>query len=293
VADYQHTLVEDGRGGRIPFPPFLTQREIDLVRDKFVVRPDDVFVVTYPRSGTTWTEQIVHLLDRAGEQGDELLGDAVPWLETLPNRPQGYDGFLEGRIGRRLFTSHLPRSLMPGAGEENGRYLYVARNPKDVAVSCFHHDRSKNDYRGTWDEWFERFARGEVLFGSFFDHVLPWWEESGRTSNVLFLRYEDMKRDLSEIVARIAEFIGVTADPALIETVVEKSTLASMAANPKTDFHWVPQKEGVPKHLRKGVVGDWRGTFSAEQSRRLDALVLEKLSGTGLRFDFGEGLLLP
>jgi len=293
LSEYRHSLVEDGRGGRIPFPPFITQQDIDLVRDRFVVREDDVFVVTYPRSGTTWTEQIVHLLANGGEQGDELLGDAVPWLETLPNRPQGYEGFLAGMVGRRFFTSHLPWSLMPGAGEDNGRYLYVARNPKDVAVSSFHHDRSKNDYRGSWDEYFERFVRGEVLFGSWFDHVLPWWEAAGRNGNVLFLRYEDMKRDLDEVVRRIAIFLGVRSDTALVDTVVEKSALASMAANPKTDFHWVPQKEGEPKHIRKGIVGDWRGTFSPEQSGRLDALVIERLSGTGLRFDFGEGLLLP
>lgn len=285
--------MEDGRGGKIPLPPFITQREVDLVRDRFVVRKDDVFVVTYPRSGTTWTEQIVHLIANGGEQGNDLLGDAVPWLETLPNRPQGYDGFLEGMTGRRFFTSHLPWSLMPGAGQPDGRYVYVARNPKDVAVSSFHHDRSKNDYEGTWDEYFERFVRGEVLFGSCFDHVLPWWEAAARHSNILFVRYEDMKRDLARVVARIADFIGVSAAPDLIDAVVKKSALSAMVANPKTDFHWVPQREGAPRHIRKGIVGDWRSTFSPEQSRRLDTLVLERLPGTGLRFDFGEGQLLP
>jgi hypothetical protein len=66
-----------------------------------------------------------------------------------------------------------------------------------------------------------------------------------------------------------------------------------MATNHKTNLHWVPQREDVPTHFRKGIVGDWRNHFSAEQNERFDALYLEKMSGTALQFDFGEGLVLP
>jgi hypothetical protein len=293
MPEYKHTLVNDGRGGQILFPPFITQREMDIIRDRFVVRDDDVFIVTYPRSGTTWMEQIVHLIANNGEQGEKLLGDAVPWLETLPNRPQGYEGFLESMTGRRFFTSHLPHALMPGAGGANGRYIYVARNPKDVAVSSYHHDRSKHGYDGTWEEYFDLFVRGSVLFGSYFDHVLPWWEAASKSFNILFVRYEEMKRDLREVATRVSDFIGVRAERELIDAVIEKSRLDTMAANPKTDLHWVPQRDGVPKHYRKGIVGDWRSYFSPEQNRRFDTLYLGKMSGTGLRFDFGDGLVLP
>jgi hypothetical protein len=67
----------------------------------------------------------------------------------------------------------------------------------------------------------------------------------------------------------------------------------SMATNHKTNLHWVPQQEDVPTHFRKGIVGDWRNHFSTEQNERFDALYLEKMSGTSLQFDFGEGLVLP
>jgi hypothetical protein len=132
------------------------------------------------------------------------------------------------------------------------------------------------------------------MFGSYFDHVLPWWEASQRQrENILFLKYEDMKRDLTATVTRIAEFIGVAADQKLVERVVAGSGFEAMATHTGTNFDWVPQREGVPKHYRKGMVGDWRNHFSEAQNQQLDALYRQKMTGTGLRFDFGDGLILP
>ncbi|MCB0178687.1 MAG: sulfotransferase domain-containing protein [Anaerolineae bacterium] len=66
------------RRGQSPFPPFITQSIMDSLADEFVVHDDDVFVVTYPRSGTTWTEQVVHLILNQSEQGELLLTDTAP-----------------------------------------------------------------------------------------------------------------------------------------------------------------------------------------------------------------------
>ena len=113
MAEMQSNLVRDGKGGQIKFPIFISQADMDLIEKEFVVEDGDVFVVTYPRSGTTWTEQMVHLLVRNGVQGEQRLTDAVPWLETLPSRPNGMIEFLKTMPQRRLFTSHLPHPLMP------------------------------------------------------------------------------------------------------------------------------------------------------------------------------------
>ena len=49
--------------------------------------------------------------------------------------------------------------------------------------------------------------QGKVHFGDYFDHVLGWWAHKD-DDNVLFLKYEDMKKDLPAAVARMAKFIG-------------------------------------------------------------------------------------
>lgn len=293
MAEYQSNLIRDGKGGLIKFPTFISQADMDLIAKEFVAKDGDVFIVTYPRSGTTWTEQIAHLLIHQGAQGEQRLTDAVPWLETLPHRPKGMSEFLKTLPGRRLFTSHLPQPLMPRLHRTTAKVVYVARNPKDVAISTYFHDQSKAGYEGSWEEHFQLFLQGGVAFGSYFDHVLPWWQTSQRNKNILFLKYEDMKNDHAGNVRRIASFLDVHANSELIDTVVALSSFQSMKASQNTNFDWIPQKEDKPKHFRKGDIGDWRNHFSAAQSQQMDGLFMVRMKDSGLQFDFGDGVILP
>ena len=228
-----------------------------------------------------------------GEQGEQRLTDAVPWLETLPHRPNGMIEFLKTLMGRRLFTSHLPHPLMPQLRNTTAKIVYVARNPKDVAISTYFHNQSKGGYEGAWEEHFQLFLTSDVGCGPYFDHVLPWWQASQKDNRILFLKYEDMKHDHAENVARLASFLDLQADSRLIDTVVALSSFKSMTSNETTNFDWVPQKADKPKHFRKGDIGDWRNHFSAEQSQQMDNLFMEKMKGTSLQFDFGDGVILP
>ena len=293
MAEYKANVVRDEKGGTINFPFMISQADMDLIGKEFVVKDNDVFVVTFPRSGTTWTEQMVHLLVHNGEQGEQRLTDAVPWLETLRHRSSDMTEFLKTMPQRRLFTSHLPYPLMPSAKNTTAKFVYVARNPKDVATSFYFHDQSKGGYDGTWEEHFQLFLDGGLTFGSYFDHVLPWWEASQRDKNILFLKYEDMKNNHAGNVAKIASFLDLQADSNLIDKVVALSSFKSMSSGESTNFNWIPQREGVPTHFRKGDVGDWRNQFTEEQSQHLDAIFMEKMKDTGLQFDFGDGVILP
>jgi hypothetical protein len=236
---------------------------------------------------------MVHLLVRNGVQGEQRITDAVPWLETLPHRPNGMHEFLKTMPQRRLFTSHLPYPLMPSLKGTTAKIVYVARNPKDVAISTYFHNQSKGGYEGTWEEHFELFLNSDVGSGPYFDHILPWWQASQTDDQILFLKYEDMKHDHAENVAKLASFLDLQADPQLIDTVVALSSFKSMTSNETTNFDWIPQRADVPKHFRKGDIGDWRNHFSAEQSQQMDALFMEKMKGTGLQFDFGDGVIMP
>ena len=293
MAEFKYNLVNDGKGGQIKFPIFISQADMDLIEKEFVVKDGDVFIVTYPRSGTTWTEQMVHLLVNKGEQGEQRLTDAVPWLETLPHRPNSMIEFLEAMPQRRLFTSHLPYPLMPHIDNTSAKIVYVARNPKDVAISTYFHNQSKGGYEGSWDEYFQLFLYSDVGFGPYFDHVLPWWQASQKNKNILFLMYENMKHDHAGNVAKLASFLDIQADSQLIETVVRLSSFQSMTSNETTNFDWIPQKADKPKHFRKGDIGDWRNHFSPEQSQQMDDLFMKKMKGSDLQFDFGDGVILP
>ena len=83
----------------------------------------------------------------------------------------------------RTFKCHLPYFMMPrgGPAKSSAKYIYVMRNPKDTAVSFFHHVRAFPYYKydGDWDDFFEHFMNGNMDSGYWFDHVLPWWAHKG------------------------------------------------------------------------------------------------------------------
>lgn len=251
----------------------------------FKLRADDVFIDTYPKSGTTWMQQIVKLICNDGQDDGRKVDDAIPWLER-----DGPHLDLDESPSPRFFKSHTPYHMMPGGPPaiSPAKYIYVARNPKDTAVSLFHHARGIKsfNYTGPWDHFLKLFMDGQVESGLWFDHVLEWWKHKD-DSNVLFLKYEDMKKDLHLAVRATAAFIGHDVSSDVADQIVHQSTFESMKANPASNYAWKSQyrHSTEPAFMRKGVVGDWANYFTPEQNEAFEMLYRERMKNTGLEFD--------
>ena len=102
--------------------------------------------------------------------------------------------------------------------------------------------------------------------------------------NILFLNFEDMKRDGKATVAKVAEFMGCALELSTVDNILNQAAFDKMKAS---DAHSREMRRpGETPHFRKGVVGDWRNYFSEEQSARMDAECRKRLDGTGLNFQF-------
>lgn len=291
MADLMPSLVTGPDGNTYRLPPFMTQADVALLVNEFPVRADDVFVTTYLKAGTTWMQQIVQLLINDGEQGDVHLSQAIPWIEGLfAGMYGGTPRLFADDQPRRAFHTHLPYTLLPVV--PHAKYIYVARSPKDVAVSYYYFATNLTDisYDGTWDEFFDAYVLGEVYFGSVFDHVREWWQASQAADNILFVTYEAMKRSLADVTADVADFLELPRDPAFLAHVVAQSTFAAMAQNPLANGSWLEQRENSPGHLRKGIVGDWQAHFSAEQNARFEAAQQRAWAGTELLALFSDAV---
>ncbi|XP_037576742.1 sulfotransferase ssu-1 [Dermacentor silvarum] len=133
-----------------------------------------------------------------------------------------------------VFRSHLPFNKIPYSPE--AKYVYIARNPYDSCVSFYYHTRDIPFYRfrnGTFDQFFELFMQGRVEHGEYFENVISWYEHRN-DSNVLFLTYEELKKDTRDNVLKIAAFMGpereekLRKDPELINRVLENTSLEHM-----------------------------------------------------------------
>lgn len=307
--DYPHAIIADGKGGNLLCFHDFTQAQFDLIGRRFMPRADDVYVVTYPRSGTTWMRQVIHLLRNQGEQGSTGIKQSIPYLEQPGDINLANLIYLQKQQGRRYLTTHQTLAMIPGKDQPDTRYIYVARNPKDCAVSYYHFGLSTKSfsYQGDWTQFCALFAQGLVPWGSQFEHVADWWQASRDQDNcqndspnrrsrqavqgkILFVKYEEMQKNLAQVVTQVAQFLRLEINDAILTRVVEQGEFAAMRQNPKADMHEVPRhdKQALP-HLRKGLVGDWRNYFTAEQNALYDELYQTHLAALGLTFDFGAG----
>ena len=272
----------------IPVSYCISQEQVDRVASSFKIRPDDVWIVSYPKAGTTWTQHIVRLIKNAGKDDGKKLDEAVPWIEALNTDERLYYQLpfsLEDLPSPRAMKSHFRYDSMPCGlpGKTSCKYIYIARNPKDVAVSFFHHHRAfkhryKYDQEIKWDDFCRWFTDGQLAYGDFFDHVLSWWAHKDEP-NIPFLKFEDMKKDLQAAVFQIAKFIGKDLTKEEISTIASKATFGYMQASTEKSYSFASR-------MRKGVVGDWVNYFSEGQSAELDAKYAQFLNGSGLEFDF-------
>jgi hypothetical protein len=249
---------------------------------RYRVAPGDVFVASYPKCGTTWTQYIVYLLLNDGRplMPKQSINDVFPHLEEV-----GED-VLRARPAPRLIKTHLPFARTPWS--PRAKYVYVARNPFDCAVSFYHHTRGfvrHYDFAaGTWETFFECFLSGEVDFGDYFDNLLSWWPRRAEP-NVLFLTYERMLADPAAAVSAIAGFLGGPAsalghDEQRLAGVVRDSSFGEMRRN---QARWSSERPAwSPEFVRKGIVGDWTSHFTGDQARRLGAKLRARTAGTDI-----------
>ena len=269
----------------VPVAPMVDISWMEKMKD-MTLRPDDIWVVCYPRSGTNWTSHIVRLILNRGQDDGKKLSDAVPWVEGFHEH---YYTNIDEKPSPRVFRSHFIYEHMPCGIPKSTpcRYICVARNPKDVLVSYFFYLKGhKVAENVTWEEYFDYFMAGKLPYGHYFEHVLSWWQHR-HDKNVLFLKYEDMKKDLSTTVADIADFIGQDINKALIDDIADKAMFTNMQADSTVRVGF-PQEVVLPgtAFFRKGAVGDWKTHLTVEQIAKIDKACEDKLKPAGLSFDF-------
>ncbi|XP_076402687.1 sulfotransferase 1E1 isoform X3 [Peromyscus maniculatus bairdii] len=218
--------------------------------ETFLARPDDIVIATYPKSGVRQ---------------------------------------LKEKESPRIVKTHLPPKLLPASfWEKNCKMIYICRNAKDVVVSYYHFIQMIVSYPNpeSFSEFAEKFMQGQVLYGSWYDHVKSWWKKS-KNSRILFVFYEDMIEDIRREVIKLIEFLGKKPSEELIDKIIQHTSFQEMRNNPSTNYTTMPEDmmtHKVSPFMRKGIVGDWKNHFTVALREKFDEHYEQQMKECTLKF---------
>ncbi len=253
------------------------------------LRPTDIVVTPYGKSGTTWTQQIVHTLRTRGDMEFDDISRVVPWLEV--SAALGIDLNAEQKANPRAFKSHLAWDDMP----RGGKYINVVREPAAAAISMFRFQEGWFLEPGAMTA--DEFVMGTfVASRAYFQHLKSWWARRN-DADVLFLVYEEMLADPAAAIQQIASFMGIDLDAELLALTLRHTSREFMLQ------HQDKFDDSMLRQLSEDVADLPRGSASAkvtsgsstsllsDNTLEAIALVWQEEITTSLGFDTYQDLL--
>ncbi len=233
-----------------------------------------VFVLGYPKSGTTWAAQLVA----------DYLQMPFPQLSLLPI---GFQAVIHGHFRPRDAFRQMIYQIRDGRDVFISLYFQLAREiPEGDHPPLRRRWRkmfagliNKNDVRRNLPAFLE--YQMKHPFGcrlNWSDHYRRFLDVNSRRE-IPLMRYEDLLADTETVLARaMSKLLGEQPDMARIRMAVEKYRFARQAGRE-------PGIEDRASLLRKGQAGDWRSHFTREAAEIFDRCCGDALIEAGYEKD--------
>ena len=227
---------------------------------------DDVWIVSYPRSGNTWTRFLI---------GNLVAGGApVDWSSIERQVPDIYlnqDPQLRSLPRPRYLKSH--EAYRP----DYRRVIFIVRDPRDVALSYFHFQKKSKvlPVEASLAEFLPSFLSGQIAtFGSWGENVGSWLGARRGSAGFLAVRYEDLLENAEAQLARVAEMLNLPADNGQLRRAVENSRADRMRDLERSQrgqhTYLKSSREDIP-FVRAAKSGQWQTELSPEAARQIEA----------------------
>ncbi|KAL5974925.1 hypothetical protein ACLOJK_031601 [Asimina triloba] len=230
--------------------------------------------------------------------------ELVPFLELnlyVDNRISHLHATAAAARSPALVSTHLTHSALPqSVKDSNCKIVYLCRNPRDVLVSRWYFasgiiamDKAKSSSISVEDA-FEMFCAGFHLCGPYWEHLLEYWKACLENPHkVLFLKYEDLKKEPVPQLKRLAEFLGYPFTPkeeeedGVIQDILQLcsfESLSNLEVNKAGEMDMGNILVERKLFFRRGEVGDSANHLTPQMIQHLDRITEQKFQGSGLTF---------
>jgi hypothetical protein len=225
------------------------------------VFPDDVFLVSYGRSGSTWVRFLIGNL--------AYTDDPITFLNVESRIPDIY--VFPDRVLRRLPRPRILKSHESFDPRYN-KIIYIVRDPRDLAVSLYHYDLKRGGIPEGYpiEDFVRLFVAGSekvISWGAWGEHVLSWWSTRGDRDGFLLLRYEDILKEPQRELAKMASLLSIDVREEKLARAVELSSADRMRSlEKKQSREWVETKRTRQDKtfVRSARAGEWHSALPEE-----------------------------
>lgn len=255
------------------YEAYMTKHLERLCSGHLQARDDDVIICSYPKSGLHWIWEVVTMLMR---------NTSEPSIDLMEQHSFEFSSIklLNGLRSPRVFVTHLTFDELPQSFRERRcKIVYICRDPRAVAVSCFHYVRLMK-VKGTdgrpvlsadWADFLRFFQEGKVPFGSWISHIKAW--DKVLTSRpgypIYVINFENTKRDPLKEILKLNRFLGRKNSMELCTEIANNTRIGNLrdakaAISDKTSTEFF-QDNKYPMY-RKGETDDWKTLFTVKQN---------------------------
>ncbi|XP_005189562.2 sulfotransferase 1E1 [Musca domestica] len=248
---------------------------------------DDVWLVTLPKCGTTWMQELLWLVlndfdfEKAKAEHLEIRSPFLEFDYMVNADMKTAFKPIESTKRPRLIKTHLCLPLLPRQlWNKKSKIVYVARNLKDAIVSDYYHMRN---FDSSEDQGLEQFVRGEIESTDDTDmkffHLTEFYALRNE-SWIFYTSFEQMKINLRQVLLDVCRFLNKTIDDATMAKMLKHLSFDEMKRNPKTNHLWefqqIRDKYGMDQEkpeynfVRKGKVNAYKEELSKEMVGKLD-----------------------
>ena len=228
---------------------------------KFGEREDDIYIVTFPKSGTTLMQVILYQLTTSGDMGFNHIYDVSPWV-----RNASFKGLkVSNQPSPRIIKSHdYYKEFSKGV---KGRFVFVYRNGMDVATSLYHQNKNYNNSRLIFDKFIDNFLKPQKK--TWFNYTKAWFKNK-HNFPILYLKYDDLLVDKEREIKKIIKFCNLDSNDEAISRALKYSSFEFMKEH-ESKFGEQPVNSKVyNQFIRNGKTGEGKDMFSEMQEQKFN-----------------------